>query len=71
MQTLRLRKVAAVRENKRPQLFGGFVLSAAAFFKENALSRPSRYSEETISITDTVDWRSIAALQFQRTPHLA
>ena len=32
MQTLRLRKVAAVNENKRPQLFDGFVLSAAAFF---------------------------------------
>jgi hypothetical protein len=32
MQTLRQRKVAAARENKRPQLFGGFVLSGAAFF---------------------------------------
>jgi hypothetical protein len=55
MQTLRQRKVAAARENKWPQLFGGFVLMASAFLPENALLRLSRYSDKTIGPGDTVD----------------
>jgi hypothetical protein len=46
MQTPRQRKVAAVRENKRPQLFGGFVFTVSAFLSENALMRSSRYAEK-------------------------
>jgi hypothetical protein len=39
MQTPRQRKVAAACENKRPQLFGGFVFMASAFFQKKALPK--------------------------------
>src|ERR1700722_5156355 len=45
MQTLRQRKVAAVRENKRPQLFGGFVFVALVFRRKSARAEPARYPE--------------------------
>jgi hypothetical protein len=71
MQTLRKRKVAGARENKWPQLLGGFVFMASAFPRESALLWSSRYPEKTISTDDTVDLRCNAVLQSQRAPHIA
>jgi hypothetical protein len=46
VQTPERRKVAALHENKRVQLFGGFVFVARVSSLKNALSGPPRYPEE-------------------------
>jgi hypothetical protein len=53
MQTLRQRKVAAIRENKKPQLFGGFVFAALVFRRKSARAAQARYPEmRLISLID-------------------